>query len=224
MKIGIVGITGRVGYELTQLISKQDLIGGISSKTTPDECEKVIKNSDAIIDFSRPTATLQALPVAVEYGVPFISGTTGFTPDEFNQMFEFSQNIPILYTTNFSLGIQMIARMLRQCSQIFSDFDFSIIERHHAHKKDAPSGTALFLEKQVQQSKQIASIRAGNICGEHICAFTGSDEEVTISHRAFNRAIYAKGAIACAEWIIGKAPKLYTAEDFLQDRLHESEK
>lgn len=224
MKIGIIGITGRVGYELTQLIPEENLAGGISSRTTAEGAEKIVKNSDVIIDFSRPAATLNALAVAAAYGVPFVSGTTGFTSGEFNQICEFSQNTPVLYASNFSLGIQMIAKMLRQCSQIFADFDFSIIERHHVHKKDAPSGTALFLEKQVLQKKQIVSIRAGNLCGEHICTFTGADEEVSIIHRAFNRTIFAKGAVACAEWLVGKPAKMYTAEDFLEDKLHESEK
>ena len=220
MKIGIIGVTGRMGQELVQLISFENFAGGISTQTTPEDLEAVVKNSDVVIDFSRPAATLQVLPVVEKYRIPFVSGTTGFIPDEFNMFLKASKNIPILYASNFSLGVQFVATVLRQCSRVFPDFDFSVIERHHIHKKDAPSGTALFLAKQVQQKQQIVSIRAGNICGEHACSFTGNDEEITIEHKAFNRTIFAKGAIACAEWLIGKSAKLYTAEDFLQDRLH----
>lgn len=219
MKVGIIGISGRMGSELVKLIPEEGLSGGVSTKTSLDEIDDVVKNSDVVIDFSRPMATLQALAIAGKYGRPFVSGTTGFIPDEFSRLIDLSKKTPVLHASNFSLGIQFIARILRQGAQVFQNFDFSIIERHHKHKKDSPSGTALFLAKQVTQKKQIAAVRVGNIYGEHICSFTGDDEEITISHKAFDRVIFAKGALACAEWIIGKPAKLYTAEDFLRDKL-----
>lgn len=220
MKVGLVGITGRIGFELTQLIPSQDLVGGISTQTSTEECERIVQNSDVIVDFSRPMATLRILSIALEHNVPFVSGTTGFTPTEFELISETAKQLPVLHANNFSLSVQFIADVLRRYSKLFPDLDFSIVERHHVHKKDAPSGTALFLAKQVQHKKQIASIRAGNLCGEHICTFTGNDEEVSFSHNAFNRAIFAKGALKCAEWLIGKPAKLYTAEDFLQEVIH----
>lgn len=220
MKVGLVGITGRIGFELTQLIPSQDLVGGISTQTSTAECERIVQDSDVIVDFSRPMATLRILSIALEHNVPFVSGTTGFTPTEFELISETAKQLPVLHANNFSLSVQFIADVLRRYSKLFPDLDFSIIERHHVHKKDAPSGTALFLAKQVQHKKQIASIRAGNLCGEHICTFTGNDEEVSFSHNAFNRAIFAKGALKCAEWLIGKPAKLYTAEDFLQEVIH----
>lgn len=220
MKVGLVGITGRIGFELTQLIPSQDLAGGISTQTSTEECERIVQNSDVIVDFSRPMATLRILSIALENNVPFVSGTTGFTPTEFELISETAKQLPVLHASNFSLSVQFIADVLQRYSKLFPDLDFSIIERHHVHKKDAPSGTALFLAGQVQHKKQIASIRAGNLCGEHICTFTGNDEEVSFSHNAFNRAIFAKGALKCAEWLIGKPAKLYTAEDFLQEVIH----
>lgn len=220
MNVGIVGITGRVGCELAKLISTQNLVGGISSKTSTEECERIVRNSDVIVDFSRPMATLRVLSFALEHNVPFVSGTTGFTSDEFNLISDISKQLPVFYSSNFSLSVQFIAESLKQYSKLFPETDFSIVERHHAHKKDSPSGTALFLAGQVQNKKQIASIRAGNLFGEHACTFTGNDEEVTFSHTAFNRIIYARGALQCAEWLIGKPAKLYMAGDFLQDMIH----
>lgn len=220
MKIGVVGITGRIGFELANLIPAQDVVGGISTKTSAEECDKIVRNSDVIIDFSRPMATLRILSIALEHNVPFVSGTTGFTPEEFDIISDVAKQLPVFYASNFSLSVQFIANILRKYSNLFPDSDFSIIDRHHAHKKDSPSGTALFLAKQVSNKKQIASVRVGNLCGEHICTFTGNDEEVTFSHHAFNRSIYAKGALQCAEWLIGKKAKLYTIEDFFRDTVN----
>lgn len=217
MKVCVVGITGRIGFELANLIPVQDLIGGISTKTSAEECDKIVRNSDVIIDFSRPMATLRILSIALEHNIPFVSGTTGFTPEEFAIISETAKQLPVFYASNFSLSVQFIANVLRKYSNLFPDSDFSIIDRHHAHKRDSPSGTALFLSKQVSNKKQIVSIRAGSLCGEHICTFTGDDEEVSFSHNTFNKAIYAKGALQCAEWVIGKKAKLYTMEDFFQD-------
>ena len=221
MNVGIIGITGRMGSELTKLIPLENLVGGMNSQTTEYELEEIIEKSDVIIDFSRPIATFKALAIAKEYKRPYVCGTTGFIADEFEKISQIAKHIPILYASNFSLGVQFVASVLRQASQIFQDFDFSIIERHHKHKKDAPSGTALFLAKQVELPHQIVAIRAGSIAGEHSCSFTGDDEEITITHKAFNRAIFAKGALDCAEWLIGKEPGLYSVEDFLQDRLND---
>lgn len=215
MKVGIIGITGRIGAILTQLIDSASLIGGISESSSDTELRNLAAKCDVFIDFSAPRATIKATQVAADYGVAFISGTTGLSENELQILQNYAQKIPFLRADNFSIGVQLVAKLLRESSEILRGFDFSIIERHHCHKKDSPSGTARFLADQVSQKAQIASLRVGNLCGEHVCAFTNANEEIIIAHHAFNRAIFAQGALQCAHWIVGLAPGFYTMEDFL---------
>ncbi|MDR2781452.1 MAG: 4-hydroxy-tetrahydrodipicolinate reductase [Holosporaceae bacterium] len=215
MKIGIVGINGRIGKILSTLIAKEELSGGISSATSPRELENVISESDVLIDFSAPAALHRIIDVAAQYKTPIVSGTTDFSDKDFERIREISRIIPILHSSNFSLGVQLMAILVRKCAQILPDFDFGIIERHHNRKKDAPSGTALFLAQQISKEAQIVSLREGNIFGEHICDFVGEHEMISICHRAFDREVFASGAIKCARWLVGKHPKLYSMQDYL---------
>ena len=219
MKIGVLGITGRIGTILSKMIPAGELSGGISSKTSEEEIVNIVKNSDVLIDFSTPKAMLKVLPIAKQFGIPIVTGTTGFSEEEFAEIEKCAKYIPILHANNFSVCVQLMAMLLKKCSEVLTDFDFSIIDKHHKRKKDAPSGTALFLAKQVSSKAQIVSIRSGNICGDHICDFSGENEMLTISHRAFNRNIFASGALDCAKWIIGKEARLYTMADFLQSKI-----
>lgn len=221
MKIGVVGVTGRIGRILKEIIPTNEFSGGICRDTSDSEISSVVQNSDVIIDFSSPSGILKILPVTKMFGVPVISGTTGFSPDEFSQLQDCSGVIPILHASNFSICVQLMAMLLKKCSDVLSDFDFSIIDKHHNKKKDSPSGTALFLARNVNSPAQIVSIRSGNICGDHICDFSGENEMLTISHRAFNRNIFAVGALNCAKWIIGKPARLYSMKDFFDDKFKE---
>ncbi|GHT92827.1 4-hydroxy-tetrahydrodipicolinate reductase [Alphaproteobacteria bacterium] len=217
-KVGIVGITGRIGTLVEELLrnsSDFSLAGGISSKSTKVDFERGIGNSDVLIDFSRPSATMTALEIASCHCVPSVIGTTGFSPEDFEKIEAYSKSIPIMYCTNFSIGIQLMAVLLRKCAAVLPEFDFSIIDRHHSKKKDSPSGTALFLEAQSGKKAQIVSIRSGNVCGDHICDFCGEDEMLSISSRAFNRTVYAKGALKCASWLLNQKPALYSMKDYL---------
>jgi 4-hydroxy-tetrahydrodipicolinate reductase len=217
MKIGIIGVDGRMGKILSALIPNEEQSGGISRTTSPEESVEIIKRSDVLTDFSTPAATLKIINTAVAHKVPLIIGTTGFSDEDFEQIKKASATIPILYSSNFSIGIQLAALLIRKCTEILPDFDFSITDKHHNRKKDAPSGTALFLARQTSQKAQIVSLRAGNIFGEHTCDFTGEHEMLSISHRAFDREVFAIGALKCAGWIIKKPPRLYSTEDYLND-------
>lgn len=218
MKIGLIGTTGRIGMLLVDIIKKDqnlEFSGGVSSKSTVDDLQNIIKNSDVLIDFSNPEATMSAISIAAERGVPFVSGTTGLSKENFNTIKKFSSIIPVLYASNFSICVQLMFILMKKCSEILKNFDVSIIDKHHNQKKDAPSGTALFLAKAVNSNAQIVSIRAGNIFGEHICDFTGENEMLTISHQSFNRRVYAEGAIICAKWLMGKSSGMYSLMDCL---------
>ena len=222
MKIGIIGITGRTGNILKELILSSEnfsLSGGVSSKSSKEESENVIKNSDAIIDFSTPSATLEVLPLVSKHKKAFICGTTGFSVDYLEKMCSYGKNIPMLRADNFSVGIQLAGILLEKSASILKDFDFAIIEKHHKRKKDAPSGTALFLEKQAHRKAQIVSIRAGNIFGEHICEFVGENEILKISHSALNRKVFAEGALNCAYWLKNKTAGLYSVRDYLAEKI-----
>ncbi|MDR2724171.1 MAG: 4-hydroxy-tetrahydrodipicolinate reductase [Holosporaceae bacterium] len=216
MKIGIIGITGRMGSVLSKIIPNAEKNGGSSSKTSREELVEIISNSDVLIDFSVPSSLLEAVTVAAKYKVPVISGTTGLSENDFKQIREFSYIIPILHANNFSLGIHLMAVLIKKCADVLTDFDFSIIDKHHNRKKDSPSGTALFLAKQTTQKAQIVSLREGNIFGQHICDFAGENEILSISHEAFNLEVFASGALKCAYWIVKKNPNLYTIADYLK--------
>ncbi|MDR0968059.1 MAG: 4-hydroxy-tetrahydrodipicolinate reductase [Holosporaceae bacterium] len=217
MKIGIIGISGRMGKVLSEITPKDELIGGSRRATSDEELEEIVEKSDALIDFSTPAAALKAMSVAARQKTPVVTGTTGFSKEEFERTREFSQAIPILRASNFSLGVNLMAVLAKKCASVLPDFDFCIIDKHHRGKKDAPSGTALFLAEQASQKAQIVSLREGGVFGEHICDFAGENEELSICHRAFNRKIFADGALKCARWIVGKSPKLYSMQDYLED-------
>ncbi|MDR2645972.1 MAG: 4-hydroxy-tetrahydrodipicolinate reductase [Holosporaceae bacterium] len=216
MKIGIVGITGRIGSLLLKIIPDAEKNGGISSITSSEKLIEVVGSSDVLIDFSTPSCTLNVMAVASTSKVPIISGTTGFSEKDFKRVREFSQIIPLLHSSNFSVCIHLMAIFIDRCANILSDFDFSIIEKHHRRKKDSPSGTALFLAKQTSKNAQIVSLREGNIFGEHTCDFAGENEILSMTHHVFNPEVFATGALACARWIMGKPPGLYSMRDYLE--------
>lgn len=222
MRVGIIGITGKIGAILTQLVGCTNLMGGISGNSSETDLNNLAAKCNVFIDFSLPSATVKAAQVAADYGVAFVSGTTGLSENELQILRDCARKIPVLRADNFSIAVQLVAKLLRESSEILRDFDFSIVERHHCHKKDSPSGTARFLASQVSQKAQIASLRVGNLCGEHECAFTNANEEITIAHRSFNRAIFAQGALQCAHWIVERAPGFYTMEDFLNSSFNQA--
>lgn len=220
-KVGIIGITGKVGTILSEIIEKDtdlELIGGTSSKSTNADFENIAKNSDVLIDFSVQISTMQAIEVAKRFGTPFICGTTGISEENLKKIKEYSKKISILYASNFSIAVHLMAAMLKRCSEVLSGYDISIIDKHHKSKRDAPSGTSLFLAKQLKKEAQMLSVRSGNIPAEMICDFCGEDDMLTISHRAFGRTVFAKGAVACAKWIIGKKSGMYSMEDYIGDQ------
>ncbi|MDR2157855.1 MAG: 4-hydroxy-tetrahydrodipicolinate reductase [Holosporaceae bacterium] len=217
MRIGLIGATGKIGTILSRMIPSMELSGGASSKTSDAELEKIVVGSDVLIDFSVPDSTLKTIATAARHKVPMVTGTTGLSEKDFARIKEFSRTTPVLHAANFSLGIQLMAILVKKCSDVLADFDFGILDRHHNRKKDAPSGTALFLADHMSKPPQIVSLREGNIHGEHVCDFVGENEMLSVSHRVFNREIFADGALKCAQWIVGKSPRLYSMKDYLED-------
>jgi len=202
--------------------------------------ESAFKNANIIIDFTIPKCTLEVLKIASKLKKKVVIGTTGFSKKEENLIKKYSRKIPILKAGNMSLGINLLMHLTEIASKSLGDnFLSKVFEIHHKHKKDHPSGTALmigkgiaigknknfykmvgkkyFNKKSFPYSKKINfnSIRKGEIVGEHEVAFSSGKEIITLNHEAFDRALYAEGALSAAKWLMNKKPGLYSMRNVL---------
>lgn len=193
-----------------------------------------------IIDFSHGESFSAALELARYRGAAFVSGTTGLNPLQQSELAHAGQHIPVIWAANFSIGVALLSRLVREASRALgATADVEIIEAHHRHKHDAPSGTALHLGRAVADGREIeldtvmvtdraaiegprrtgeigfSSIRAGDIVGEHTVLFALDGERISLHHSAGSRDLFARGALRAAEWLIGRAPGVYRMEDVL---------
>ena len=201
---------------------------------------KAFKKIDVIIDFTVPDCTLEILKIASKLRKKVVIGTTGFTRSQENQIKKYSKKIPILKAGNMSLGVNLLMYLTEIASKSLNDEYLSkILEVHHKHKKDYPSGTALMLGKGIADGKNknlynligkkflnkksfpygkkinFNSIRKGEIIGEHEVTFSSGKEIIKLNHEAFDRALYSDGALTAAKWLINKKPGLYSMRDLL---------
>lgn len=221
IKVGVIGITGRMGIATHVLLSSDssvEFVGGISSHSDLSDIDNIFNESDVLIDFSTREASLIAASLARKFKKPLIIGTTGFSDLDLQVLRDASLDAAILHSDNFSISAQLLAIFSQKASGILTDFDATIIEGHRKQKRDTPSGTAKYIAKNLNKDPQILSIRAGTLAGEHTVRFIGEDEEFILSHRAFNRNVYARGAIKCAKWIVDKIPNFYSMVDYLNDQ------
>ena len=190
---------------------------------------------DVLIDFSHPDGIESITTFSRTKKLPAVIATTGYSDEQFELINDLSKDVPVLYSGNYSLGIILMKRLVSEATSVLgADFDIEIIEKHHHHKIDAPSGTAKMLlnaaNEQLgynviygregvcrREEKEIAvhTIRGGSIVGEHEVLFAGADEILSIKHEALSKVIFAKGAIKGAEWLISKEVGLYNMEDVL---------
>jgi 4-hydroxy-tetrahydrodipicolinate reductase len=206
----LFGASGKMGKEILALISKDKKL-----KAT----DKIAK-ADVIIDFSNHEAFLKNLDEALKNKTPFVCGTTGLSDKQFKALAKASKKIPVLWASNMSMGVNVLNQMLKSLRAI-SDYDFTIDETHHVHKKDAPSGTALTIQKHLEKAikkkvKDVISHREGEVFGQHKVIVKGPEETLLIQHDALNRTVFAKGAVTCAKWILKKKPGNYSIEDVLK--------
>lgn len=219
LKIGIVGANGRMGQEIVKVIetSSHDLFYSLTRDTKLDE--KKAAKVDVWIDFTSPQALKDVLRMAEKYKTPVVCGTTGFSAAEKKLLETYAKKIPVLWSSNMSLGVALLNEALKSFSAV-SHFDFQIEEFHHNKKKDKPSGTAITLQENLEkavgrQLPEPLAIRGGGIFGVHKI-YAMSDEEVLMfEHTALNRAVFAKGSVQAAEWIVGQKPGLYQIRDVL---------
>ena len=231
LRLLIHGASGRMGQALLRL-GKLDqafsIVAAVSRKPSQRVIDGVPQFSsselhgapdfDVAIDFSLPPAFDGILALCAERKLPLVSGTTGLDDVQQAALRTASGSIAVLWASNFSLGVAVLAELVERAANALPGWDCDIVEAHHAQKKDAPSGTALSLGAAAQAGggePRYASLRAGDIVGEHSVQFTGAGERIELVHRATNRDIFARGALHAAAWVAGRTPGRYHMRDLL---------
>src|SRR6059058_6179144 len=219
-----------VGRELGELTG----VGRVGIAATAD-ARQVLRDSDVAIDFTTPDATASHAALAAELGRPVVIGTTGLSGEQETAIRHAAERVPVVWAANTSLGINLLFGLVEQvAARLGPEWDIEILEMHHRGKVDAPSGTALALgraaaaargvafEKVAQRGRDgitgprgFAALRGGDNIGEHHVIFAGMGERLELVHRATNRAIYAKGAVRAARWLVGRPPGLYGMKEVL---------
>lgn len=240
------GCNGKMGYAVTKAVSERadctivagvDLYGDNANYPVYRKFEDVDVDADVIIDFSNPVVLDSMLGFAKSKKLPVIICTTGFNEEQVAKINEASKDIPLFYSGNMSLGINLIIELSKKAAAILGQtFDVEIIEKHHNQKIDAPSGTALMIadgiseilpdsqyvydrhsyrQKRAKNEIGIHAIRGGTIVGEHEVIFAGHDEIFSLKHQALSKEVFAVGAVNAAVYIKGKEPKMYNMSDLL---------
>ncbi len=238
-RIGIIGSQGRMGRAIAQAIAAagHDLAGGVGRD---GDLAGLAARSDVLIDFSSPAALEANLDAALAAKIPMVIGTTGLEERHHWLIDEASAAIAVLQTGNTSLGVTLLAHLVREAaSRLGEDWDIEIVETHHRMKVDAPSGTALLLGEAAAKGRSVelaqvadrgrdgitgaresghigfASLRGGSVAGDHTVHFLADNERLSLSHLAENRAIFAKGAVKAAQWVLEKDAGRYTMPEVL---------
>ena len=242
---GCNGAMGQVISSLAETDGEMEIIAGVDLNTerkngypvyaSLEECPR----ADVIIDFASAKAVDHLLDYCAATGTPVVLCTTGLSEEQIRRVEETAKTAAVLRSANMSLGINLLLKLVKEAARVLAaaDFDIEILEKHHNRKLDAPSGTALALADSINEAMEsqyhyvydrssrrqkrdpkeigIQSVRGGSIVGEHNVIFAGQDEVITISHTAYSRAIFAKGAVAAAKFLAGKTSGLYDMADVI---------
>jgi 4-hydroxy-tetrahydrodipicolinate reductase len=261
IKVAVAGAKGRTGGQIVQGILESDtmeLVAGFDlngvgdelapgvNVSSPEEMEKVLKavKPRVLVDFTNAAAAVENVKVAARNHVKLVVGTTGFSPEQFKELEEaITGNVPAIISPNFSIGVNVFWKLIAEAARQLHPYQYhmEIIELHHAHKKDAPSGTALkaadilanypargenafvygrqgITGERTNDEIGIHAVRAGEIVGEHTVLYAGTGERLEITHRAQSREAFARGAIKAVEWISGKeSGRIYSMDDMLDE-------
>ena len=264
IKIAISGSCGRMGKRIAALaLEDKDikLVGAAEFRGHPDtgkelgkligedKCTIIVdsdlkaaaEDADVIIDFTSPTATISNLSIARNLKIPIVIGTTGLTDEELKIVKSSSKVIPVLFSANMSIGVNLLFRIAPEIAKsLGEDYNIEITEVHHNKKKDSPSGTAKKLAELIAEAKErplkdlavygregnvgerpkneigIHAIRAGDVVGDHTIVYAGENERIELTHRAHSRDVFAKGALRAAKYLADKSPGLYSMQDVIE--------
>lgn len=258
LRLAINGATGRMGRVLLELLhgdTRFDVVAAIAAAGVPQLGERIWHDRaspcvqadwpqaslDVVIDFSGPHGLASALEHCQRHGIALVSGSTGIDDALQVRVRQAASRIPLMHASNFSLGVAVLARLLRQAAAVLPDWDLEIVEAHHGRKLDAPSGTALTLGEAAAAARGttlaqdgvtgkregvrrpgsigFAVVRGGDIVGEHTALLIGPGERVELGHRATDRAVFARGAIEAAHWLCGHPAGAYDLQAMLAERL-----
>ena len=262
LRIAITGASGRMGRMLIEAVLAADDLeltaalvregspalgedaGAFLGRTTgvaiTSDVKAGLSKADVLIDFTRPEGTMAHLALCADLGVRTVVGTTGFSPDEKARIGEFAQRAAVMMAPNMSIGVNVVLKLLAQASKALAHgYDIEIVEAHHRHKVDAPSGTALKMGEVVAQALGrdlkacavygregvtgerdpstigFATVRGGDVIGDHTVMYLGVGERIEISHKASSRATFAQGSVRAARFLGGRATGLFDMNDVL---------
>ncbi|MCH5347808.1 MAG: 4-hydroxy-tetrahydrodipicolinate reductase [Oscillospiraceae bacterium] len=242
VKVTICGANGKMGKVISSVIKDRTdctVISGIDLNTEPGDGFTVYskpselpEKPDVIIDYSHPSGLGDLLDYCLSTGTAIVIATTGYTEDQINSIKKAAEQIPVFFTFNMSLGINLLCKLAKTAAEVLGgQFDIEIVEKHHNQKIDAPSGTAIMLanainetldnkynytyDRHSQRKKRekneigMHSIRGGTIVGEHEIIFAGRDEVITLSHSAASKEVFAAGSVNAAVYLCGRPAGLY---------------
>lgn len=242
IKIGVLGAAGRMGRAIAAAAEAMQvpLAGGVDRDGAVfgpfADVSELALGTDVMIDFSVPDALAAHLDVARVDGGSLVIGTTGLTPEQHGLIDVAAKEVPILQAANMSLGVNLLAALVEQAAaRLGADWDIEVLEMHHRHKIDSPSGTALLLGKAAARGRGIplgplqhdrsgkredgtigfAALRGGSVAGDHLVVLATEGERIELGHRAESRAIFARGALKAALWLHGKPAGRYSMADML---------
>jgi 4-hydroxy-tetrahydrodipicolinate reductase len=212
----IAGRSGRMSKALAAAVARDKDFELSGSFGSGDDPLPLIAKAEALIDFTTPKTSVECAALAAQARIVHVIGTTGFSDDDEAKIRAAARHAVIIKSGNMSLGVNLLAALVKQAVKALPGFDLRIFEMHHRNKVDAPSGTALMLGKASERNDvEYASLRAGSIVGEHQVILAGPGERVVLSHSAEDRSIFAAGALAAAKWGQGRKPGLYAMADVL---------
>ncbi len=223
--IMLFGASGRMGRAISEAVADRD------------DLTIVEDSAEVFIDFSAPEGLDHHLEIALAAGRPILIGTTGLGPEHHRAIDEAAKRIAVMQAANTSLGVNLLSHLVREtAARLGKDWDIEIVEMHHRHKADAPSGTALLLGQAAAEGRRVdlaqvkreqasgtreagaigfASLRGGSVTGDHLVVFAGEDERIELGHRAESRGIFAEGALKAATWLVGRPAGRYSMGDVL---------
>jgi len=221
IKICVSGAKGKMGSRIIELAKNDAEIELAGSFDIGEDAQSSIAACDCLVEFTSPEATIEHAAVCEKLGKAMVIGTTGLSDDDKSKIAAIAKTIPVVLSPNMSVGVNLLLKMIAEAARTLgASYNVGIVEAHHVHKKDTPSGTAKEMARIVKEARgdievPIESVREDEIVGEHTITFDSDVDLVEITHSAKTRDIFAQGALAAAKFASGKQPGLYTMKDVL---------